>query len=228
MINDKWFILLASSLAQIGLISSAIAQEASDRNLDLSPEVIEDSPVLQEWLKEVPNVLEDIKNDPAFATRLGIGFTTFAGNDAAGISLAIKDIFIKSTRFTLSADYQTTFNGDNNAVGADIHYFLFPLGNYINFAPLVGYRYVQNNDFFTDGIHVGLRMMLALSRTGAGDISVSQSFIAPGGSSQEVGITSLSVGYGITSHLRLSTDIERLNTVEDKDNRFGVNLEWLF
>ena len=33
------------------------------QDLDLSPEIIENSPVLQRWLKEVPNVLEDIRND---------------------------------------------------------------------------------------------------------------------------------------------------------------------
>ncbi|MFM2311492.1 MAG: hypothetical protein RLZZ04_768, partial [Cyanobacteriota bacterium] len=46
--------------------------------------------------------------------------------------------------------------------------------------------------------------MLAFSRTGAGDVSLSQSYISPGGS-EEVGITSLSVGYAVTSKLRLST-----------------------
>ena len=196
-------------------------------SIDLPPEVIEDSPVLQEWLKEVPNVLEEIKHDPAFATRLRLGFTWFPStDDATGLNLGVEDIFIGRTGLTLSADYQTAFNGDRNAVGADLHYFLFPLGKYINFAPQVGYRYVQSNDFFTDGVHVGGRLMLSFSRTGGGDISVSQSFISPGGS-EEVGITSLSVGYAVTSHLRLSGDIERQNSLEDKDNRFGLNLEWL-
>ena len=127
---------------------------------------------------------------------------------------------------TVSADYQFAFNGDRNAVGADLHYFLLPLGKYINIAPLVGYRYVQSNDFNTDGLHLGLRLMLSLSRTGAGDISLSQSFISPG-SNEEVGITSLSVGYAVTDQLRLSTDLEWQNSIEDRDSRAGVNLEWL-
>ena len=239
-ISIKWFILLLASscLSQMGFFSSAIASEAviesnavenlNSHDLDIDPKVIDDSPVLQEWLQEVPDVLEDIKYDPAFVTRLRIGFTTFpASDDASGLNIGLEDIFLKHSGITLSADYQTTFNGDRNALGADLHYFILPLGSYINFAPLVGYRYVQNNDFVSDGLHVGLRMMLALSRTGAGNISVYQSFIVPGGGSQEVGITSLSVGYGITSHLRLSVDIERQNSIEDNDNRFGTNLEWL-
>lgn len=217
------------------LAQEAIADQTEDNNstdtetnkIDISPEVIEDSPVLQEWLKKVPNVLEEIKHDPAFATRLRFGFTWFPStDDATGLNVGIEDIFIGRSGLTISADYQTAFNGDRNAVGADLHYFLFPLGNYINFAPLLGYRYVQSNDFFTDGVHLGGRLMLSFSRTGGGDISLSQSFISPGGS-EEVGITSLSVGYAVTSHFRLSGDIERQNSIEDQDNRFSLNFEWI-
>ena len=211
------------------LATPANAQTTNNRDaddIDIAPDVIQDSPVLQEWLQETPNVLEDIKYDPAFATRFRLGFTTFPTNDdAAGLNIAVEDIFIKRTGLTVSADYQTAFNGDRNAIGADLHYFLFPLGNYINFAPSVGYRYVQSNDFFTDGIHLGVRLMLSLSRTGSGDVSVSQSFINPR-VNEEVGITLFSVGYALTPHLRLSADIERQNSIEDKDSRFGLNLEW--
>ena len=232
-------LLTGSCLSSMWPISGAIASEVitddnsidnvNSHDLDIDPQVIDRSPVLQEWLKKVPNVLEDIKRDPAFSTRLRVGFTTFpSSDDASGLNLAIEDVFISNTGITFSADYQTAFNGNNNAFGADLHYFILPLGSYINFAPLIGYRYVQSNDFISDGIHLGLRMMLSLSRTGAGDISVSQSFVAPGDSTQEVGITLLSVGYALTPHLRLSGDIERQNSIEENDNRFGINLEWLF
>ncbi|HEY9769776.1 MAG TPA: hypothetical protein V6C71_14995 [Coleofasciculaceae cyanobacterium] len=215
---------------QIGFISlvnlPVIAQEA-DTNLDIPDRVIQESPTLQRWLKEVPDVREDIRHDPSFRTRLRLGFTDFPSNDAAGINFGIEDIFIKRTGLTFSTDYQSAFNGDRNAFGADLHYFLLPLGNYINIAPLVGYRYVQSNDFNTDGLHLGLRLMLAFSRTGAGDISLSQSFISPG-ASEEVGITSLSVGYAVISNLRLSTNLEWQNSIENNDNRAGINLELLF
>ena len=218
-------------------VSSVMAQEATtdktekknpvNNEIDISPEVIEDSPVLQEWLKEVPNVLEEIRHDPSFRTRLRLGFNSFPStDDATGLNIGVKDIFIKRTGLTINADYQIGLNGDRNAAGADLHYFVLPLGNYVNFAPLVGYRYVQSNDFSTDGVNLGLRLMLAFSRTGGGDISFSQSFISPGGD-EEVGLTSLSVGYAVTSHLRLSTDLEWQNSKEDKDDRFGINLEWL-
>ena len=231
-------VLLGKFYSYVFSISPVIAQEiiadttekanSVNEEIDLPPEVIEKSPVLQQWLKKVPNVLEEIHHDPSFRTRLRFGFTSFPStDDAAGINIGVEDIFIKRTGLTISADYQTAFNGKRNAVGADLHYFLLPLGGYVNLAPLLGYRYVQSNDFSTDGVHLGLRLMLALSRTGGGDISLSQSFISPGGN-EEVGITSLSVGYAVTSQLRLSTDLEWQNSRENKDNRFGINLEWLF
>lgn len=209
----------------------AIAQDQRDSSqsdrLDLPNRVIEESPTLQRWLKEVPDVLEDIKQDPSFRTRLRLGFTTFSNDDAAGINLGIEDIFIEGTGLTISTDYQSAFNGERTAVGVDLHYFLLRLGNYVNFAPVVGYRYVQSNDFNTDGLHLGIRLMLAFSRGGAGDISLSQSFVSPGGD-REVGITSLSVGYAITSKLRLATDLEWQNSIENNDSRGGINLELLF
>ena len=225
-------VLFGSCLCSGFAVSPIVAQETTNtkpnNRIDLPPEAIQESPVLREWLKEVPDVLEEIRYDPAFVTRFRLGFTTFPStDDAGGLNVGIEDIFIKRTSFTLSADYQTAFNGDRNAAGADLHYFVLPLGSYVNFAPMVGYRYVQSNDFNTDGVHVGLRMMLSFSRTGGGDISVSQSFISPGGS-EEIGITFLSVGYALTSHLRLSGDIERQNSIEDGDSRVGLNLEWLF
>ena len=243
----NFFKLLLISLGwQVALVSlvnlPALAQEAetspetnreiptdSENNpLDLPENIIQESPTLQRWLKEVPDILEDIKHDPSFRTRIRLGFITFPSTDnAAGINLGVEDIFIERTGLTISADYQSAFNGDRNAVGTDLHYFLLPLGNYFNFAPFVGYRYVQSNDFNTDGVHLGLRLMLSLSRTGAGDISLSQSFISPGGN-EEVGITSLSIGYAVLPQIRLSTDLEWQNSIENNDSRAGINLEWLF
>lgn len=196
--------------------------------LEVPERVLQESPTLQRWIKQVPDVGEDIRYDPSFCTRLRLGYLVSAANEGTGgINVGIEDIFIGRTGLTISADYQSAFNGNKfNALGADLQYFLFPLGNYINFAPLVGYRYYQSNDFNTDGLHIGLRLMLALSRTGAGDISLSQSFISPG-SRSEVGVTSVSIGYAVTSKLRLSTDLAWQNSVENYDNRAGVNLEWL-
>jgi hypothetical protein len=229
------YIGIGWQIGSIVLTNPAIAQPITpnsqnlspSQQLDLPPEVIENSPVLRKWLKGVPNVLEDIRHDPSFRTRLRFGFSWFPStNDAVGINFGVEDIFIDRTGLTISADYQAAFNGDRVSTGANLHYFLFPLGGYVNFAPLLGYRYVQSNDFNTDGLNLGARLILALSRTGAADLSLSHSFISPGGNN-EVGITSLSVGYAVTSNLRLSSDLEFQNSREDKDRRFGINLEWL-
>ncbi|MGL5834264.1 MAG: hypothetical protein ACRC1Z_13670 [Waterburya sp.] len=230
-ISLGWQIVLVSVAnplvnAQTKELDRSIADVQKSR--DIPDRVLQESPTLQRWLKEVPDLLEDIRHDPSFRSRLRLGFTTFPSTDnAGGINVGVEDIFIKRTGLTVSADYQSAFNGDRNAYGADLHYFVLPLGNYFNLAPLIGYRYVQSNDFNTDGLHLGLRLMLAFSRTGGGDISLSQSYLSPGGS-EEVGITSLSVGYAVTSKLRLSTDLEWQNSIEDHDSRAAINLELLF
>ena len=119
----------------------------SARCIDIPPEVIKDSPTLQKWLQQTPNVLEDIRHDPSFATRLRWGFSFFPdSDDGIGINLALEDIFINRTGLTISADYYTDFNSDRSSVGADLHYFLFPLGSHINLAPMLGYRYLENNN----------------------------------------------------------------------------------
>lgn len=221
-------ISLGWQIVLISLASLSVNAQATPNKKNIPERILNESPTLQRWLKEPPDILEDIRHDPSFRTRLRLGLITFPSTDnKGGINVGVKDIFIKRTGLTISADYQSAFNGDRNAYGADLQYFVLPLGNYFNLAPLIGYRYVQSNDFNTDGLHLGLRLMLAFSRTGGGDISLSQSYISPGGS-EEVGITSLSVGYAVTSKLRLSTDLEWQNSIEDKDSRVGINLEWLF
>ena len=107
-----------------------------------------------------------------------------------------------------------------------MQYYILPLGYPVNIAPVVGYRYIETNHYSTDGVNVGLKLMLPLSRNGAADISVTQSFVSPG-SSNEVGITSFSVGYALTPKLRLAADIQAQNSREAKDNRFGIVLEWM-
>ncbi|MBR8828568.1 MAG: hypothetical protein DSM107014_11835 [Gomphosphaeria aponina SAG 52.96 = DSM 107014] len=186
---------------------------------------MEDSPVFQRWQEKIPNIWEDILNKPSFSTRLRLGYSQFPSDDGAGgISLGIEDIFIGKTGLTLSADYQISFNGDRLSVGTSFHYFLFPLGNYLNFAPMLGYRYLETQDYATDGVSLGVRLMLAFSR--AGDISLSQIFVSPAGN-DEVGVTTFSVGYAVTNHLRLSSDLQQQNSPFAKDSRVGFVFEWL-
>ena len=185
---------------------------------------IENSPVLQRWQRQVPNVLEDIKNDPSFRTRWRLGYNRFSQGNGANIG--IEDVFIGKTRLTASGDYQWAFNGDYQSYGADLHYYLRPLGSYVNIAPLVGYRHLQNGDYSTDGVNVGAKLKLVLSRGGAADITLAQSWVAPG-TAKEVGLTTLSFGYAVTRNLRLATDIQKQNSRHSKDSRVGIVLEWM-
>ncbi len=192
--------------------------------LDISPEIIENSPVLQRWLEEIPNVWDDIHRDPSFRTRIRFGYSEL--DDEAGFKVGVEDVFLGKTGLTVSGSYQGTFDGDRRTWGADLQYYVLPLGSYINFAPVVGYRNIEVEDFDTEGLNVGGRLLFALSRDGAADISLTQSFVSPG-SDDEVGITSLAVGYAITSNIRIAADLERHNSREDKENRVGILLEWL-
>jgi hypothetical protein len=185
---------------------------------------IEDSPVLQRWQRQVPNVLEDIKNDPSFRTRWRLGYNRFSQGNGANIG--IEDVFIAKTRLTASGDYQWAFNGGYQSYGADLHYYLRPLGSYVNIAPLVGYRHLQNGDYATDGVNIGAIAKLVLSPGGAADITLVQSWVAPG-TAKEVGFTTFSFGYAVTHNLRLATDIQRQNSRHSKDNRVGIVLEWM-
>ncbi|WP_227873519.1 hypothetical protein [Aphanothece sacrum] len=199
---------------------------SSEETIDLSPEILKDSPVLQQWLKEVPNVLEDIDNDPSFRTRIRMGYAEFPSTrHRGGINIGAEDIFIGKTGLTISGDYQTSF-GNREAGGADLHYYVLPLGSYINMAPLVGYRYIRTNNYSEDGVNVGGKIILPLSRTGASDISFSQSFISPG-DSNEVGITTVSFGYALTRNIRISTEIEKQNSRAKKDSQFSILFEFM-
>ena len=205
----------------------AASPNNSTQDLDLSPEVINNSPVLQRWRTNLPNILEEIKNDPSFKTRLRLGYSQFPSTgQAGGVNVGVEDVFINSSGLTVSGDYQAAFNGKRTAYGADLRYYVLPLGSYINIAPVVGYRHLETDRYSKDGVNIGGRLLLVLSRGGAADVSLTQSFVSPG-SSEEVGLTTLSAGYAITRNLRLSTDIQKQNARENKASRVGIVFEWM-
>jgi hypothetical protein len=210
-------------------IDSAPAETPSSRaaDLDLDPDLIEESPVLERWLEEIPNVLSEIRRDPSFRTRIRLGYSQFPANEqAAGFNVGVEDVFIGRTGLTVSADYQGTFNGEREAYGGNLHYYILPLGSSINVAPLVGYRHIDTDRYTTDGVNLGVRLRVVPSRTGAADITLTQSWVAPG-TDEEVGISTLSFGYAITPEIRLSTDLEKQNAAARKDSRVGIGVEWM-
>ena len=204
-----------------------VSPNNSTQDLDLSPEVINNSPVLQRWRNKLPNLLEEIKNDPSFKTRLRLGYSQFPSTGhTGGVNVSVEDVLIGTSGLTVSGDYQAAFNGKRTAYSADLRYYVLPLGSYINIAPVVGYRHLETDRYSTDGVNVGGRILLVLSRGGAADVALTQSFVSPG-SSEEVGLTTLSAGYAITRNLRLSTDIQKQNAREGKDSRVGIVLEFM-
>jgi hypothetical protein len=226
MLKLSW--CYGSSIALLLLFGASGSMWAeSESNLDIDPKIRQESPVLERWLEKIPDIAHDIRHNPSFRPRIRLGYTEFPSSDNSdGIILGVEDVFLGKTSLTLSGDYQTAFNGKRTAIGGNLQYYLLPLGNYVNVAPILGYRYIQTNNYSTDGLNLGLKLKLALSRTGAADITVSQSFISPGGDN-EVGLTTLSVGYAITPNLRLAADIQSQNSRTRKDSMVGILLEWM-
>uniref|UniRef100_A0ACD5GS75 Uncharacterized protein n=1 Tax=Desertifilum tharense IPPAS B-1220 TaxID=1781255 RepID=A0ACD5GS75_9CYAN len=172
-------------------------------------------------------MLEEIRRNPSFRTRVRLGYSHFpASDDKAGFNVGVEDVFIGRTGLALGADYNGTFGGEVASVGGELRYYALPLGGYLNVAPTVGYRYLQTDDYSRGGLNVGVRLMLVPSRGGAADIALSQNFVSPR-SGEEVGITTLSFGYAVTPNFRISTDIQKQNARESRDSRVGVVLEWM-
>lgn len=226
------------SLIGFGSVGSVAADVEADKQmgdsveqvspgLELDPKTIESSPVLQRWLKEVPDVASEITNEPSFRTRFRVGYSQFPStNEAGGINLGIEDLRIARSRFTMSADYNASFNGKRNAWGANLQYYVRPLGNYVNVAPVIGYRHLETRETAIEGANLGVKVLLVLSRGGGADISLTQTWVSPF-SDEETGLTTLSFGYAVTRNLRLSTDLQKQNSPVRKDSRVGIVLEWM-
>lgn len=205
---------------------NAVAQTAED--LDLDPVLIDESPVLQRWLDEVPDVQSDIRHDPSFRTRLRIGYVNFPSADhASGVAVAVEDVFVGRSGLALNADYQTAFESDRESYGADVRYYLLPLGGYVNVAPVLGYRSVEGDDYRTDGANVGIRLLLVPSRTAAADLAFTQTWVLPG-TDETVSLSTLSFAYAVTRRLRLATDLQLQHASDETDRRVGVGVEWMF
>ncbi len=103
------------SLAVIGCFApmgAALAEptfnepnEQLDAELDLEPGTVDSSPVLQEWLREPPDVLDTIRNDPSFPSRLQLGYALFpSSRDDRGLAIGIEDIIVGELHLTVNAE----------------------------------------------------------------------------------------------------------------------------
>lgn len=217
---------LPTGISAQAAVDRRMAQATPDDPLDLPPEIYEQSPVLQRWLEAPPDVRAAIRHDPSFRSRLFLTYTDLtAGGDGNGVQVGIEDWFVGASRLTLNADYARS-GGDRYAWGSDVRYYLRPLGAYVNVAPTVGYRAVSVDGNQIDDVAVGLHLSLALSRTGAADVTLTQQWLNLG-RDREVSLTTLSAGYAITSQLRLATTIQQQNATFGRDRTVGVGLEWL-
>jgi hypothetical protein len=220
----------SASLASAAALPQALAldPEVVAPTLDLDPAVIEGSPTLQRWLDNIPDVANEIRHRPSFRTRLRVGYAQFPSTGQIGGAMAaVEDVFVvPGTGLTASADYSRSWNGQRESYGGEARYYLLPLGGYFNLAPTVGYRSLSTPAYQTDGLDVGLRLMLVPSRGGGADLALSQRWVTPG-SEDEVGITSLAIGYAVTRQLRVGTDFQLQNSRFGQDSRLGLLLELL-
>ncbi len=197
----------------------------SSPRIDIDPELIRNSPVLQRWLQKIPDVGAEIQNDPSFRTRWRLGYSQYpANNQAGGFDVGISDLLIDRTRLALNANWNN--QAQFNSYGADLNYYLLPLGGYINLSPVVGYRHLESATYNRDGFNLGIKLLLVPARGGGGDIALQQSWVGLG-TSEEVGISTLTAGYALTKQLRISGEIQFQNARESKDSRVGIGLEWM-
>ena len=199
----------------------------TNNSIEIAPEIIKGSPVLQKWLKGIPDVQNDIRTEPSFRTRVKVGYSQYpSANQAGGFHAAVDDIFFGRSGLSASLNYNSASTGKRTAYGVDAQYYLFPLGGYVNITPLVGFRHLETDKYNRDGLNLGAKVMIVPSRGGGADVAISQSWVGLG-SPTETGLTTFSVGYAITENLRLSTDIQQQNAKENYDSRVGIGVEWM-
>lgn len=206
------------------------ANQHLDTELELPPDTVENSPVLQEWLQETPDVLSTIHHEPSFPARLQVGYALFpSSRDEQGLAIGIEDVFVGDLPLTVNVDYVANFDGedqDREAYGAHLRYYVLPLGSYVNMAPIVGYRHVEAVDYRESGVQVGFQVKVVPSRGGGADFAYTQTWVSPT-DNDAVMITQLEFGYGLTERLRLATDVEWQFAPGATDSRLGIGLDWM-
>ena len=198
--------------------------QANSSQIDIDPEIIKASPVLQRWLQKIPDVGAEIQNDPSFRTRIRLGYSQYPANgQAGGWDASIKEVLLDRSGIGLNADYHA--RGNRSSYGVEANYYVLPLGGYFNLAPVVGYRKIDTDAYQRDGVNVGAKILLVPARGGGGDVALQQTWLNVG-TAGEVGISSISSGYALTSQLRLSGEIQWQNSRESQESRVGIGLEW--
>lgn len=191
--------------------------------IDIPPQ-IRDSPTLQKWLNQTPDIRREIANDPSFRTRLQVGYSRFTQSNTNAVTIGFEDLRIGYTPITLSSQFSS--GGTINSFGIDAQAYLLPLGGYINIAPVVGWRSFSTANTQDQGLNIGAKLMLVPSRGGGADVALQQTWTNVG-SDREVGIGKVSVGYAIAPQIRLATTIERWQGRAISETRGSLLLEWM-
>ncbi|NJN63263.1 MAG: hypothetical protein HC795_18650, partial [Coleofasciculaceae cyanobacterium RL_1_1] len=175
-------------------------------HLDI-PASLQTSPTLKNGKPRFPMLLLILKLTP-LSRHASVSATKSFGDRATtptGWQIGIEDLRLGQTRATLSTGYSQNSTGSDRDLYADLNYSLMPLGQNFQIAPTIGYRRLTVNHLATSGLELGWRTRLILSRRSAADITLDQTWVAPG-TDQETGRTKLSLGYAITKNVRIATD----------------------
>lgn len=106
---------LAIAILSTGFVfvkPSGAEQALPEDPLNLDPALIENSPTLQRWLEQTPDLFEQNQQDPAFLPKIRLGYNYFADPDQrSGLGIGVEDWFIGGLPLSVSADYRTDFQG---------------------------------------------------------------------------------------------------------------------
>ncbi len=194
-----------------------------DNALDLGIEqdIIESSPVLQRWLDQPPDLLDEIRTTPALPTRLQAAVS----HDYWTVGLA--DLTLVP-RLTLSGDYQQSFDEpDDRQFGSVLRYYVAPAGSLINFAPQVGYRTLDQSNRSLRGLQYGAQVSVALAPRAA-DITLSYTWLDPVNTDDGwATLADVTAAYALSPSIRIAGRYRWQHTTIRKDRHFGVVLEWI-
>jgi hypothetical protein len=211
--NHAFLPLAAILLFALGWSKEMVAQ-VQPLELNLPPAMVEESSLLQSWPIAIPDLREQIKNEPIFSPRIGVSLS----DDQLGVNF--RRVNVPGTRWIIEGNY------DSINEGVSLDYYSRGLGHRLNIAPTIGYDSIEIEDRSRSGMSLGVKVLLFGAGDG-GDGSISHRFVNPGEGSKEMGITSLSFGYALTPGMRLATDFNFYRTIKHQEDQFKLNLEFL-
>lgn len=220
--------VLVAAIAIFAVVEGVLASPPEQKPEYLSEKIfekIEDSPLLQRWLDQPPDLLQEIRHKPSFNTKLGFKLTS--RDQVLGYGISLDDLFLGRSPFTFSANFEREFDKPSTNLDLNLRYYLLPLGDYFNIAPQIGYRSVAIADQpFLSGFDIGIQGIFALSPHSA-DIRLAQTWTSIG-SNNEISTTKLSTSYAIMPQLRLASSIQWQRSPNRADSRVGIGLELSF